>query len=90
MRMNEEQNMPDRSTIDGLHGAASYARPGHAHREPETRSTTTRRWRPSLDRHVPDVEGRATRSKDTGRISGKRVFQCTGCGASPVHDPDSM
>ena len=37
MRMNEEQNMPDRSTIDGLHGAASYARPGHAHREPETR-----------------------------------------------------
>ena len=63
MRMNEEQNMPDRSTIDGLHGAASYARPGHAHREPETRSTTTRRWRPSLDRHVPDVEGRATRSK---------------------------
>ena len=63
MRMNEEQNIPDRSTIDGLHGAASYARPGHAHREPETRSTTTRRWRPSLDRHVPDVEGRATRSK---------------------------
>jgi len=26
-------------------------------------STTTRRWRPSLDRHVPEGEGRATRSK---------------------------
>ena len=68
--MNEEQNMPNRSPVDGLHGAASYARPGHAHREPETRSTTTRRWRPSLDRHVPEGEGRATRSK--GHLQEKR------------------
>ncbi len=37
VRMNEEQNMPNRSTIDGLHGAASYARPGHTNCERETR-----------------------------------------------------
>ena len=29
-------------------------------------------------------------TKDTCRRSGKRVFQCTGGGASPVHEPDSM
>ena len=28
--------------------------------------------------------------KDTDRISGKRVFQCTGGSASPVHETDSM
>ena len=37
MRMNEEQNMPDRSTIDGIHGAASYKSRRHANCERETR-----------------------------------------------------
>ena len=29
-------------------------------------------------------------TKDTCRRSGKRMFQCAGGGASPVHKPDSM
>ena len=37
VRMNEEQNMPNRSPVNGLHGAASYQSPRHANCERETR-----------------------------------------------------
>ena len=37
VKMNEEQNMPNRSPVDGLHGAASHWSPGYAHREREAR-----------------------------------------------------
>ena len=62
--------------------------------------TPTASPRPGLQRHADGglrwigtyqmKKGERLVVKDTGRISGKRLFQCTGCGASPVHDPDSM